>query len=60
MQGEELVGMTGLEPATSCTPCMRSSQLSYIPTKNGTRREDGSDFPSRELGRYDRVHGKDP
>gem|GEM_PF-2786159 len=26
-----LVGVTGLEPATSCTPCMRSSQLSYTP-----------------------------
>ena len=28
---ELMVGMTGLEPATSCTPCMRSGQLSYIP-----------------------------
>lgn len=26
-----VVGMTGLEPAALCTPCTRSSQLSYIP-----------------------------
>jgi len=27
----ELVGLTRLERAASCTPCMRSSQLSYSP-----------------------------
>lgn len=27
-----MVGTTGLEPAASCPPGMRSSQLSYVPT----------------------------
>ncbi len=26
-----MVGVTGLEPAASCTPCRRSGQLSYTP-----------------------------
>ncbi len=28
---EELVGVTRLERATSCTPCKRSSHLNYTP-----------------------------
>ena len=27
-----MVGVTGLEPATSCTPCKRASQLRHTPT----------------------------
>ncbi len=27
-----LVGVAGLEPTTSCTPCKRASQLRYTPT----------------------------
>ncbi len=27
------VGVTGLEPAASCTPCRRSGQLSYTPAE---------------------------
>ena len=27
-----MVGVTGLEPATSRTPCVRASQLRYTPT----------------------------
>lgn len=26
-----MVGVAGLEPTTSCTPCMRASQLRYTP-----------------------------
>src|SRR5699024_7468349 len=29
--GRFSIGMTGIEPATSCTPCMRATKLRYIP-----------------------------
>src|SRR5699024_12541470 len=28
--GRFSIGMTGIEPATSCTPCMRATKLRYI------------------------------
>ncbi|KKT06376.1 MAG: hypothetical protein UV78_C0013G0015 [Parcubacteria group bacterium GW2011_GWA2_43_17] len=30
----KLVGVVGLEPTTSRTPCVRASQLRYTPFKN--------------------------
>ncbi|KKW39330.1 MAG: hypothetical protein UY87_C0048G0009 [Candidatus Peribacteria bacterium GW2011_GWC2_54_8] len=30
-----MVGATGLEPATTCTPCKHSSQLNYAPNDRG-------------------------
>ena len=31
-----MVEIEGFEPSTSCMPCMRSSQLSYIPVSQQT------------------------
>ncbi len=40
-----MVGTVGLEPTTSCTPCMRASQLRYAPImKNKTRQNLSNDF----------------
>ena len=38
-----LVGVTGLEPATSRTPCVHSSQLSYTPTEDFAKRNRGGE-----------------
>jgi hypothetical protein len=32
-EGFFMVGATGFEPATSCTPCKRATELRYAPTR---------------------------